>query len=279
MAKSTKSEEKALALPEVSSEEALLSILEKDGKGSATPEQIRSQMGSVEPRLERIELKHAGANALVFPGGKLVQGEEGFLAVILASNFHNAKYKHAYDDPKREDGERPECKSSDGVSVDSDVENPKAANCSICPLNCAATSQKARDMAFSKDRDERCQNRLTLVVLVPGHSIPYLLTLPPSSFNSFGSYAQRVGGQSRFLLHEVATHITTKKTGQHGHSEARFEMKGSLPQELRDANEEANKSYLAYLQRTASMDRVDEEEAAAKASAEAEAKDTSPAPL
>jgi hypothetical protein len=155
--------------------------------------------------------------------------------------------------------------------VDPGTEEPKAANCSVCPLNCSATAQQARDLAFAKDRDERCQNRLSLIVLVPGHSIPYILQLSPRSFKHFASYAQRIGGQSRFLLHEVATKLTLKKVGQHAHSEAQFAMLGALPAELRKANEEAHKSYLAYLRRTATMDRTDEAEATAKAGAEAEA--------
>jgi adenine-specific DNA glycosylase len=163
--------------------------------------------------------------------------------------------------------------------VDPGVENPQAPNCAACPLNCSATNQAARDTAFSKPREERCQNRLTLVCLVPGHSIPYLLNLSASSFKHFASYAQRVGGQSRFLLHEVATRITFKKVGQYGHSEARFEMLGALPVELQEENQEANRSYLGYLRRTANMDRAEEAEATAKASAEAEAQDISEAPL
>lgn len=266
-----KNKETALSLPDaLSSEEKLLAILEQDTTGDASPEQIRDQMGNVEPTLEKIELKHSGANMLIFPGGKPVPGADGFTCVILASNFSNQKYKHAYDDPEREEGERPECKSSDGVTPDPEIKNPKATTCSNCQLNCAATSQQARDIAFSKARHERCQNRLRLVVQVPGHSIPYILDLPPSSFRPFASYAQRVGGQSRFLLHEVVTKLTFKKTGQYGHSEAIFGNVGALPAELRKANEEPNKAYLAYLRRTAHMDRADEAEAKAKADAKQE---------
>ena len=261
------------------SEEALLAGLETDTKGAASPEEIREQMGSVEPRMEKIEVKHAGANLFIFPGGAPVQGEAGFPAVILASNFSNAKYLHAYDDPDREADERPTCKSSDGVSVDPGTKEPKASNCSVCPLNCSATNQGARDIAFSKDRDERCQNRLSLIVLVPGHSIPYILQLSPRSFKHFASYAQRIGGQSRFLLHEVATNLTLKKVGQHAHSEAQFAMMGALPESLRTANEEAHKSYLAYLRRTATLDRTDEAEATAKAGAAAEGNNSADAPL
>jgi hypothetical protein len=261
------------------SEAKLMALLEQDATGDAKPEEIREQMGSQEPRLEKIEVKHAGANLFVFPGGNPVPGDKGFACVILASNFSNAKYKHAFDDPEREEGERPECKSSDGVSVDEGAENPQAANCSVCPLNCSATSQQARDLAFSKERDERCQNRLSMVVLVPGHSIPYILGLSPSSFKAFASYAQRIGGQSRFLLHEVATQITLKKVGQYGHSEAVFNKLGALPQGLRDANQTAHKDYLAYLRRTATTDRVDEAEATAKADAKVEGSDSSDAPL
>lgn len=249
------------------SEEALLGSLEQDVKGEATAEEVRDQMGSVEPRMERIEVKHSGANLFILPGGQPIEGEKGFACVILASNFHNAKFEHAYDDPDREANERPECKSSDGVSVDPEVESPKAANCSVCPLNCSATNQNARELAFARDRDERCQNKLTLVVLLPGHAIPYLLPLSPRSFKHFASYAQRVGGQSRFLLHEVATQLTLKKVGQHAHSEAQFRMLGALQPELRAANEEAHKGYLAYLRRTATMDRVDDAEEQAKAAA------------
>ncbi len=276
-----KSEERGLinVTEAMDSEAKLMALLEQDATGEAKPEEIREQMGSQEPRLEKIEVKHAGANMLIFPGGDPVPGDKGFACVILASNFSNAKYKHAFDDPEREENERPECKSSDGVSVDPGMENPLAANCSVCPLNCSATSQQARDVAFSKERDERCQNRLSLVVMVPGHSIPYIIQMSPSSFKPFASYAQRVGGQSRFLLHEVATQITFKKTGQYGHSVAVFNKLGALPAPLREANQEGHKSYLAYLRRTATMDRADEAEATAKADADAEGTDTADAPL
>jgi len=261
------------------SEEALVAILDKEARGNANPKDIREQMGNQEPKLERIEVKHSGANMFVFPDGNPVPGDKGFAAVILASNFHNAKYAHAFDDPAREENERPECKSSDGVNVDAGVPNPQAQNCSFCPLNCSATSQQARDIAFSKDRDERCQNRLSLVLMVPGSSIPFQLNLSPSSFKTFAGYAQRVGSSSRFLLHEVATKITSKKTGQFGHSEVRFEYIGALPPELREANEEAHASYLAYLRRTATQDRVDEAEGQAEADAEKEASTPDEAPL
>jgi hypothetical protein len=280
MAKKDKPESAVTVAKVMDTEAALLNCLEKDTKGSASPEAIREQMGSMEPVLERIEVKHAGANLFVFPDGEPVQGDKGFACVILASNFSNARFAHAYDDPEREADERPECKSSDGVTVDPGVESPKAANCSVCPLNCSATAQQARELAFSKDRDERCQNRLSLVVMVPGDSIPYILQLSPRSFKHFASYAQHVGGRSRYLLHEVATQITLKKVGQHAHSEAQFANLGALPEWLRKDNEEAHKSYLAYLRRTATTDRVDDAEATAQAGAAAEAStDPTDAPL
>lgn len=272
MAKREKNEETSALVPAqvMDSEEALLACLEADSKGEATADEIREQMGSVDPRLERIEVKHAGACAFELPGGDLVKGETGIKCVVLASNFHNAKYAHAYDDEDRETDERPECKSSDGVTVDADSENQQADNCSICPLNCQATSQKARDLAFSRERGERCQNKLSLVVTLPGHSIPYILQLSARSFKPFASYAQRIGGQSRFLLHQVVTQITLKKVGQYQYSEARFANLGALPKAVREAYAEPHASYLAYLRRTATLDRIDEAEEQAKSSVEKE---------
>ena len=272
-------EEKAVGFPAFDTEDALVAILEKGARGNASPAEIREQMGNQEPRLERIEVKHAGANLFVFPGGTPTPGEAGFACVILASNFHNAKYRHAFDDPEREENERPECKSSDGVSLDEGVESPQASSCSVCQLNCSATNQAARDRAFTLPREERCQNRLSLVLLVPGHSIPYVLPLSPRSFKHFASYAQLVGGQSRFLLHEVATRITLRKTGQYGHSEAQFKMLGALPAPLREANAEANRNYLAYLRRTATTDRVEEAEDGARAAASPQQDGGDEAPL
>ena len=247
MAKAT-SKSKALARPQdlMRDADALLAQLDTTAKGDATADDIQERMGGM-PELEAIKIKHAGANVIVMPDDSIIPGGEGFVAVILASNFHNQKWPHGYDSKDRVEGERPLCKASDGITIDPGVDDPQARNCTVCPLNCAAKDPVARDNAFNLDRDDRCSNALTLVLQRPGMEIPERIDLSSSSFRAWDRYVQRVGSKTRFLPCEVATRITFAMTGQHQHSVARFELLGALPPDLRKVNREAEGNYLSLL--------------------------------
>lgn len=272
MAQKQKNETKAVVDPAdlMSDAERFRAMLETDAKGEATADEIRDQLGDAVPEIESIEIKHQGANLIQFPDGDTVQGKDGITCVILASTFHNAHYAEGFDES--EPGERPDCKASDAVSVDGDIESPKAENCASCPLNRAALSDDAREAAFARDRGECCNNSLTLILAIPGHQMPYKLKLSVKSQSAFRKYATRVGSKTRFLLHEVATQLTFAAVGKFKHSEAAFKMLGSLPENLREANREASAGYLAFLRRTATMTKGDSAEDQAKAAARKAAK-------
>lgn len=251
----------------MNNEEKFLQLLGKDQQGTADADAIRDQLGNAPPEIERIEIKHQGANLLVMPDGEKIDGKDGLTCVVLASTFHNAHFPTGFEEG--EPGERPDCKSCDAVTIDPGVDDAKASNCARCPLNCDAMEQKARDHAFGLDRDDRCSNRLTLLLAVPGHQMPYLLQLSVKSHKGFRKFATRVGSKTRFLLHQIATRITFEAKGKYKHSEASFEMLGNLPSELIEANDEAHPGWLAFLRRTANVTREESDEAAAKAKAEA----------
>jgi hypothetical protein len=267
-----KNETKAVVDPAdlMSDAERFRAMLEQDAKGEATADEIREQLGDSAPEIEAIEIKHQGANLIQFPDGETVQGKDGITCVILASTFHNAHYAEGFDEG--EPGERPDCKSADAVTIDADIESPKAENCASCPLNRAALSDDARESAFARDRDECCNNSLTLILAIPGHQMPYKLKLSVKSQQAFRKYATRVGSKTRFLLHEVATQLTFEAVGKFKHSEARFSMLGALPEPLREANREASAGYLSYLRRTANRSKTESAEDEAKAAARKAAK-------
>lgn len=239
--------------------------------GDADASSIKDAMGNVMPRLERIKVKHGGAC--------IFQDEEGnkldaLVGAVVAYTFHNSFFEKFFED--REEGERPPCYSNDGVSIAERAEAPESVQgCTGCNRNRDATDSAARSHAFDLGRKEACNNYLSLAVAVPGREVPIHLQLSNSSFKGWAAYAQRIGTQGRFKVHQVGTRFSLKNRSGPGGSEfsvCEFEMLNPLPTDLAEnfASQAANyRSLLRREAESADKDNADAEAGAAVADARA----------
>lgn len=252
---------------------------DKAGTGSATAEGIKDAMGNRKPTLERIDVKHHGVNEFRFPDGQKVDGEVGFLGVVLAHTHHNSNFAKPYDE--HEEGEQPACWSNDGSAVASEVEEPlNAGGCPTCPFNRDAQDKQARDKAWEDgvDKQTLCSNYLSLAVTLPGHDIPMVLRVTAASFKNWAAYAQRLGTRGRYCPYEVLTRFKLRnvKKGGNENSVAEFELADPehyvLQDHLRKAFKVQTVNYRSLLRREAGLDGPSEEAEHAMDGAKAAAK-------
>lgn len=236
-------------------------------KGSATGDQIRDAMGNRRPKLPRLKVKHS-AGVFAKDDGSRVEELQG---VVVAHNFNNSFFQKAFADHAQ--GERPDCFSNDATTIAPNAEDPQAQDCTTCNRNRDAREKEAREAAFARDRQECCNNYLTLAFAVPGEEIPYVVQLSNQSFGPWAEYVQEIGAKGRFLPHEVGTSLVLEvKKGPGGseYSKAKFRMLGALPENLRGEFLAAHLNYRTLLQREAeNADREEQTASAAEAVREA----------
>jgi len=109
-----------------------------------------------------------------------------FEAVILYHHPLNAYYKTAYDGGNNP----PDCGSFDGKIGIGDP----GGKCKPCPLNKYGSAADANN---PKSKAKACKNRRRLYVLREGDFFPMLLSLPPTSLDSFRSYLQKLIGENK----------------------------------------------------------------------------------
>lgn len=261
-------------------EKALLQYVEgtEGERGTADAEYVDEARSNSIPELQQIKVKHSGAEAFQLPDGEMIAGKQGLLVVIGAHSRSNTLFLKDFEE--REEGERPDCSSNDGVNIDPRSASPQSPNggCEVCPLNRDAKDPKARSLAF--DADKACANYLNLAVYRPGEELPYLLRVSAGSFKAWDKYVQELASRGRYRVHEVATKITLKATGRYQSSVAHFEMvgKGPLPSALREQYAKQFDTLRAVLRRDFANRGADDDvagAAAAAAAAEAAAGSTS----
>jgi hypothetical protein len=219
-----------------------------ESKGSATGDEVRELMGNITPRLERVEVKHQGAEMYAFPDGEKVQGATGFIAIVVGAARHNTFFAKPFEE--REEGDRPPCFSRDGVNVSSFASDPQhPGGCAACPRNRDAREKAARDEAFDRPRNEACTNYLALAVQRPGMETPLEIRFPSSAFKPWAEYVQRIAGRGRFLPHQAVTRLKlrTEKKGGGEVSVPVFEFLGGAPEVLREQLDKANRFYTDML--------------------------------
>jgi hypothetical protein len=253
------------------------SIAESDNgavHGTATATDIKDAMGRVIPRLENVKVAHGGACLFQFPDGS--QPKE-MVGAVVAYTFHNTYFDKPFG--QREEGERPPCFSNDGASVAERAEDPQSTSgCGGCERNRDATDRIAREHAFSIDRDDACNNYLSLALALPGREVPVVLQLSNTSFKPWAAYIQHIGTQGRFRPNEVATRLSLRNHAKGGsqYSIAVFEKVGALPKEIAVGLADQSAAYRSLLRREA--DKVDDAEVS-EAVAQAQQEETESGPV
>lgn len=201
-------------------------IAEEPVKGSATAEEIRSDMVG-EPRLEPVKVGHSMG---VYELPTQEEPVREFVGIIVAATRRNAKFAKTLDEADEGDTNRPECFSVDGVVPSNASPDKKSSTCDTCHLNRAAKSQTAREAAWELARKQTCGNFLSLAVLLPGCSVPFHLRLSQSAFKPWSEYVQRIGTRGNFRYYEVVTKFKLEKRTKAGNtfSVPVFEQVGPL---------------------------------------------------
>lgn len=125
-------------------------------------------------------------------------------------------------------GNPPVCASYDGIDG-VEVETGECHKCEVCPHNKYGTAVKGRGKA--------CKNMIRLWVLVPGLSIPVLVTLPPTSLSAWTNYRILVRTQFRTSFSKVSTRFSlatqANKSG-HKYPVVKLSVVGSVPAEQQE---------------------------------------------
>jgi hypothetical protein len=249
-----------------------LQSVEEAEHGDATADEVRDDMGSATPELDRIEVKHQGVNQFHFADGSKVDGEDGLSGAVLAFTFHNSWFSKAFEEHQQ--GERPPCYSHDGTNVAAGAEDPQSmGGCASCPRNRDARDPNARKEAFDQERHGACANYLSLAIVLPGRQLPYHLRLSNRSFKNWSKYVQTLYTRKRFRHYQVGTKVTLRNVekGAQQYSVAEFTMLGVLDEGLQAAFKVESVNCKAILQRAADDLAPTDEGASAAAEARAEA--------
>jgi hypothetical protein len=161
---------------------------------------VADNMEGVEPRLPVIKIVAQG-QAFTMPDDSLAKSVEG---IIIETHRTNAWWPKSGDATP---GNLPPCASMDAVRPQPDCADPQAKSCAECPMNRYGSGSDANG---APSRGKACKNSRRVYILLDGHEIPYLLTLPPSSLKSFDEYAVNLTDRKR-PIPTVRTKITLVK--------------------------------------------------------------------
>lgn len=113
----------------------------------------------------------------MMPSGDSIDGAEGLCGFIIGHFMNRAYYEKAYS-PKG-DKLPPDCKSSDCITPDADVAEPKSKSCLTCPFN--------EFKSASVGEGKACKERIWMFLVSPEFGDPPLATLilPPTAIKAF----------------------------------------------------------------------------------------------
>ena len=185
---------------------------------------VLSDLGDILSRRIFGVITIAGGGAGVFkvlePGAEeTTNGVQAIEGVILASHLVNVRWGHDFG--TRQQGERPICRSMDGLTG-IEQETGETHSCAACPFN-----------QFGDDGARKaCSNKRQLYIMREGDLLPMLLALPPSSLKAYDNYRVLASLTLRTPMNALVTRITLKNKTSAGGSEYSspvFTAIGKLP--------------------------------------------------
>lgn len=187
-------------------------------------ETVMTDLGDILSRRIFGVITIAGGGAGVFkvlePGAEeTTNGVQAIEGVILASHLVNVRWGHDFG--TRQQGERPICRSMDGING-VDQETGETHSCAACPFN-----------QFTEDGGRKaCSNKRQLYIMREGDLLPMLLALPPSALKAYDNYRVLASLTLRTPMCALVTRITLKNKTSNGGSEYStpvFSAVGKLP--------------------------------------------------
>lgn len=206
-----------------------LALIQDSSKFLPSAQDIETVMGDLGDILSRGifgVVTIAGGGAGVFkvlePGAdEATNGVQAIEGVIVASHPVNVRWGHEYG--TRQPGERPACRSMDGVTGTL-LDTGEVFSCANCRFN-----------RFGADGQRKaCGNKRQLYIMREGDLLPMLFSLPPSSLTAFDRYRVQASLTLRTPMSALITRITLKnKTSANGseYSGPVFTAVGRLPAE------------------------------------------------
>ena len=206
-----------------------LSLIENPSKYLPTAQEMQAVMTELGDILNRNifgVITIAGGGAGVFkvlePGAEeTTNGVQEITGVIVASHLVNVRWGHDYG--TRQQGERPICRSMDGLSG-VDQETGETHSCAACPYN-----------QFGENGERKaCGNKRQLYIMREGDLLPMLFSLPPSALKAFDNYRVLASLTLRTPMSALVTRITLKNKTSNGGSDYStpvFTAVGKLPLE------------------------------------------------
>ena len=131
--------------------------------------------------------------------------------VILQIGNSRARFKYAYDDPKRKKGDRPLCFSNDNVFGIGDP----GGECEACPYNEFGSSSKTESNA------KGCPERKLHFLLLPGLYLPVCLDASPTNIKAMTQYMIELG-MTGLQRHHVITKIGLESAHANGNDYVRL---------------------------------------------------------
>jgi len=177
-------------------------------------EDLHHTIEGVIPRLLQIKILHAGTLMFQMPSDEVgkTQNVEFFEGIIIDQHPCNAYWEQSFADSGG--GAPPDCVSPDGKI------GTKYGDCHACPKNQPGSGNGGKGFARA------CKNMKRLHVLMDGHTLPFRLTLPPTSITEadrfLGALADRLIPMTivrvRFSLADAVS------SGNIHYSQIRFEV-------------------------------------------------------
>lgn len=143
----------------------------------ALEEDLMGNLANEEPEFPKIDVLHSAA-MFEFPDGTKVDTFEGTIIEILPARAWWEKAMSKENLP-------PDCHSGDWLTPDSDAPNKQARTCAQCSHNVWGTGV---DATGEPTRGKACRMRKRVFLHLPGHEIPFLLSVPPKSLRSLRKY-------------------------------------------------------------------------------------------
>ncbi len=144
--------------------------------------------------LDRIKIPSGGGLSFSVPS---IEGEEPMARIECILLYKKDRRNNAFwNEPYSGENVPPDCTSDDGISG---VGIP-GGKCKDCPKN-----QFGSDPRGGKGK--ACQNRQFIFPLLPGDSIPYAISLPPTSLKAISNYTLGLARKS-LMYHDVITEIS-----------------------------------------------------------------------
>jgi hypothetical protein len=143
--------------------------------------------------LDRIKIPSGGGLSFSVPS---IDGDTSMNKIECILLYKKDRRNNAFwNEPYSGENVPPDCSSVDGISG---VGIP-GGKCKDCPKN-----QFGSDPRGGKGK--ACQNRQFIFILLPGDSIPYAMSLPPTSLKAISKYTLGLA-RKNLMYHDVITEI------------------------------------------------------------------------